>query len=429
MRDRKIRYLIFGIILTTLLLNVSSKITFANDQIAFEDIIGHWAQSEIETMIKDDAIGGYQDGTFKPNKEVTLAEFLKMLIEESGIKISTIGKRWPDWYINTAIDRGYINDNVLMNPDELLNRKDACKILANYINVSDVKVSKKKFDDVSKENKDIILKLVNLGIINGYEDGTFREKEYVTRAQACKMILQSIDARIQLNKKRKFELNHLNTNIGDSVSGDIVVQNRYEILKNRIYITDTGRYGSSSKLTMNQEYVNDSKVINVIKSLVDDDSYTEVLYVPDKYIINSLNICYGQREDYVNNGIYTFQIRFYENGKYDVAKSSDTPTFSNHAFAKIQLDRMWDRKHELDNEYKSSDKNLEKLEEAIGALLDKNVKKDVMKYIKTKIVEANSLPDDEFEAKILESKKIGKYKIDVMCTTGTNLQIFFSEEK
>ncbi len=39
----------------------------------------HWAYASIKTLVEEGTINGYEDGTFKPNKSVTRAEFVKML--------------------------------------------------------------------------------------------------------------------------------------------------------------------------------------------------------------------------------------------------------------------------------------------------------------------------------------------------------------
>ena len=79
----------------------SMTISMAEEN-SFLDIDKHWAKQEIEMMIKDGAIGGYDDNSFKPDKEVTLAEFIKMLLIETNAKLVMQGNRWPDWYINTV---------------------------------------------------------------------------------------------------------------------------------------------------------------------------------------------------------------------------------------------------------------------------------------------------------------------------------------
>jgi len=49
--------------------------TFA---VAASDISGHWAQVKIQSWMDQGLIKGYPDGTFKPDQNVTRAEFMTL---------------------------------------------------------------------------------------------------------------------------------------------------------------------------------------------------------------------------------------------------------------------------------------------------------------------------------------------------------------
>ena len=404
---------------------ITSSMCFAQSD--FIDTDNHWAKKEIETLVRDGSITGYQDNTFKPDDPIRLDEFLKIIITEVKLKLYRQGKNWSETYYLAALDHNLITSGDFIEYSRPIKRYEAAIIVANYISLKDVTKASDKFKDLSKEHKDTILKIVKLGIMNGYKDGSFRENAEVTRAQACKIIVNSIKAKQELSKKREFELNHSNTNIGEAESGDIVQDVRYKIEKNRLYIFDSGRYSNSEWTTLNQEYINDNRVIKVINSLVDDMSYTEVIYVPDKYTINSLNICYGIREGYVNNGSYCFSFRFYENANYNVAKANGIDKFTDKACMLIQVDRLWDTLSEFDKDDSSNDYRKYKLEEAIGAALDNKVKKEFIKYIEEKILESKRIPNNDFDPKIAEVKKIGKYTINTLCLRDSKLYIYIEK--
>ncbi len=76
----------------------------------FKDLkTNHWAYSNIKWGVSNGILNGYPDGTFKPNNEVTEAEFMKMLIatfakdEVSASK----GKNWADPFYNYAKNKNY----------------------------------------------------------------------------------------------------------------------------------------------------------------------------------------------------------------------------------------------------------------------------------------------------------------------------------
>src|SRR4051794_6188330 len=43
------------------------------------DIKGHWAEAQINSWISQGFIKGYDDGSFKPNKAITRAEFFVLI--------------------------------------------------------------------------------------------------------------------------------------------------------------------------------------------------------------------------------------------------------------------------------------------------------------------------------------------------------------
>ena len=46
-----------------------------------QDLEGHWAQKEVEAAVASGWVDGYPDGSFKPEKSITRAEFTKMLLD------------------------------------------------------------------------------------------------------------------------------------------------------------------------------------------------------------------------------------------------------------------------------------------------------------------------------------------------------------
>ncbi len=46
---------------------------------ASSDILGHWAEFTISKWQNEGRVGGYEDGTFKPDKSISRAEFVRFL--------------------------------------------------------------------------------------------------------------------------------------------------------------------------------------------------------------------------------------------------------------------------------------------------------------------------------------------------------------
>ena len=59
---------------------VLSVASIVNADMAFSDLpSSHWGYSYVQTLVGDGTINGYADGTFRPEANVTRAEFVKMI--------------------------------------------------------------------------------------------------------------------------------------------------------------------------------------------------------------------------------------------------------------------------------------------------------------------------------------------------------------
>ncbi|MCR4692335.1 MAG: S-layer homology domain-containing protein, partial [Firmicutes bacterium] len=55
----------------------------------FSDVpTSHWAFGYIAELVNDNVLSGYPDGKFYPNNNVTRAEFAKIMISASGVKVT-----------------------------------------------------------------------------------------------------------------------------------------------------------------------------------------------------------------------------------------------------------------------------------------------------------------------------------------------------
>ncbi|MEB3359066.1 MAG: DUF1565 domain-containing protein [Synechococcales bacterium] len=55
--------------------DISGEVVFVAKAIGFPDVQGHWAQAYIEALAEREVIGGFPDGTYRPNDPVTRAQF------------------------------------------------------------------------------------------------------------------------------------------------------------------------------------------------------------------------------------------------------------------------------------------------------------------------------------------------------------------
>lgn len=164
----------------------------------FSDISGHWAQSQIELLAKSGVISGYPDLTFKPANYVTRAEFAKMITSFAGISAQDAGMNFADvdesdWfyqYILKAYSGGLVNgiSETEFMPNRQISRQDVCVIIARYLEDQLSGLQASSFSDsalVAQYAKEAVDKLSAAGILTGYEDGSFRPQNPITRAETA----------------------------------------------------------------------------------------------------------------------------------------------------------------------------------------------------------------------------------------------------
>ena len=126
----------------------------------FSDIQNHWAENYILWGLEEEIVNGYENESFKPDGEIKVSEFLKILVEASKYKKEMIGDRWPDWYIATAKKHEWITEEQIQNYEKYITRNEAVEIISKYIDVKNVNKSNIKLKDLNADNKENVLKLL-----------------------------------------------------------------------------------------------------------------------------------------------------------------------------------------------------------------------------------------------------------------------------
>jgi hypothetical protein len=121
----------------------------------FSDVSTSYPYYDAITELKKQGIvSGYPDGTFRPERAVSRAEIVKILVEAT---------------LPFQRDRGEFT----------------------YV-TTDTKLPFKDLDERAWYNEPLRL-AVRVGLIEGYRDGTFRPAQFVTVAEASKLLIQSLE--------------------------------------------------------------------------------------------------------------------------------------------------------------------------------------------------------------------------------------------
>lgn len=116
-------------------LSVAFDINSAADE-SFTDVDTlHWANGYIAAMKTAGIINGYPDGTFRPENNISYAEFIKMTVEAigNGEEAKAQGG-YPDGYIKVASDAGIL-EGISFENDDLAIRNDIGAIIYNAKNI------------------------------------------------------------------------------------------------------------------------------------------------------------------------------------------------------------------------------------------------------------------------------------------------------
>ncbi len=140
---------------------LSSMGIVALAETSFSDIEDENVASAVNKLVGYNVITGYEDGTFKPQNEITRAEFAAIVTRMKGVADS----------VPAGVKTGFSD----------LDNDESRAWARPYVKAA-----------------------VDLGVVNGFEDGTFRAGEPVTYEQAVKMLVCAIGyeivAQSEMNK-------------------------------------------------------------------------------------------------------------------------------------------------------------------------------------------------------------------------------------
>lgn len=189
----------------SLMLSVLFLISIFNTHVSAEankqnDISGHWAKTYIEWSMDNNFFKGYPDGSFKPNKEMTKAEYVSVMSNLIGkrleAKVNYSDIKTSDWFykdVKNLVALGILDNKGNFNPNSPITRDEAFRILGAIYNQSSDEKSLDRFIDKDLiVNKKEIAALVNLGIISGNANGKLNPEATITRGEVCTVLEKNV---------------------------------------------------------------------------------------------------------------------------------------------------------------------------------------------------------------------------------------------
>ncbi len=204
------------LIVTALIMSLVMQVFTGLHLMASEDmsdISGHWAKTQVESLVASGAITGYPDGTFLPDNTMTRAEFIAVvtrlldLNQETTYAFSDVPwDHWSNGYVGAALDYELIDladyyDDASGTYDFLPNQnitrgeiaEIVVKALGNTYAAETFSGSLNGFSDgasIPADQSGYVDIASEEGIITGYPNGTFGAAKTATRAEASVMLIR-----------------------------------------------------------------------------------------------------------------------------------------------------------------------------------------------------------------------------------------------
>lgn len=174
---------------------------------AFTDIIGHWAEQDINDMAEKGIVSGVTKTTFEPDRSVTRAEFAALIVRalglenaggESGFKDVSEGAWYADEVAAAAATNLISGYDGYFRPDDTITRQEmAVIIMKAYVFLGKTPETGKlaQFadqDEIADWAKTYVDQAVSSGLISGMTSDTFAPEENATRAQVTSLIKRLI---------------------------------------------------------------------------------------------------------------------------------------------------------------------------------------------------------------------------------------------
>ncbi|ADQ45037.1 glycoside hydrolase family 16 [Caldicellulosiruptor kronotskyensis 2002] len=200
------------------------------------DISGHWAAGELTKWISKGILQGYPDGTIRPDKSITRAEFVMLLdrifkfVDKANLSFADVSTN--SWYADavakaTAVGAIIGDTNGKFRPNDPISRTEAAVILSRIFNLEATNESVlDKFSDSDKIpswGKEALSAMIEKGYMKGRSGNVIAPNSPLTRAEFVKLIDKIVGELVTTEGTRT-----------GNVAGNLVVNTKNVTLKNMV---------------------------------------------------------------------------------------------------------------------------------------------------------------------------------------------------
>lgn len=176
-------------------------------KVILTDIADHWARASIERSVELGFVTGYADGSFKPNGRVSRAEIAAMLARALKLELVQASvsfadqdatPAWAQPYIQAIAQAGIVSgyEDGTFRANKEISRTELVVILVRALGVEvqfDVSMDFEDAVEVPAWARPYVATAVELGLIKGDEHRKFHPNQSSTRAEAITMIMNMLN--------------------------------------------------------------------------------------------------------------------------------------------------------------------------------------------------------------------------------------------
>lgn len=175
----------------------------------FTDVTQHWAKTEVNDLGSRMVIEGITDTTFEPNRGVTRAEFAAILVRGLGLKPGgqlnsfndVSGSQWYAGAVNTASSYGLIDgyEDGTFRPQAQITRQEAMALIARAMTVTGMEPAASAgnvqqwsdyadAEQVASWAKEAVASSISAGLVSGRGKDIIAPNQSITRAETAVII-------------------------------------------------------------------------------------------------------------------------------------------------------------------------------------------------------------------------------------------------
>ncbi len=150
---------------------------------------GDWYYDDLMSMYDSGVVGGYSDGTFKPDNAVTIGEYLKMLCTNfgTGILAPIEGQSWASGYHEYALQNGWL-DSPISDLSAQATRMFVSELILKALNIE---ADQSVISPFADEQGAVAATLYKLDIMRGVQSGAdllYLSGKTISRAEVCAVL-------------------------------------------------------------------------------------------------------------------------------------------------------------------------------------------------------------------------------------------------